>query len=412
MAKKKKRLIAPKKEENKGSKIMIYVMIAAMLFSGFLYFGRTTPPEEGVEVPDMDAYSVNEIVNFSITASVKEIRTELVSKIDRPLSFEVVRSIENNSLPGLQDAILEVGNPEVYRDPYTGEGILTGTYILYRFVFDEVDENRTQLVREMMNSNLGSGSHDLMKACVGLLSINISGPGTDTVYIPCSLDTRVGDYFMVFSLVKTREGFFGGVLGFVEKRLPVGPIVEAEVMNLTGVLVQAVIESDFLPEGLSKINAREIEAISPRFIVNQTLENETLRRINKFEGVFVSHSDEKTTISFNSSHASILEILEEEGLNYSMIPGSLILTTSEDADISGIEAALGQSKITNATISRMGFVSLADQVIINGHLADIPNNDNFNALLKTDTEVGERINLSLTALQFGDQTYVMGGQEV
>ncbi|MBN2013981.1 MAG: hypothetical protein JW778_02265 [Candidatus Altiarchaeota archaeon] len=423
MAKKKKKFRATQQEEKKGSKqkegkkgsnILIYVIIGVMLLSALsiLFLSDRTSSGGESSFPEVDAYTVEEIFNSTILTSIREVRPELISRITAAVEFDTIEAIQNTSLPGLKEIIIEVGNPQIVENPYTGERFLSGTYLLCRFIFDEVDENQTLTLKKIMDSNVGRGNHDFMRACIGTLPVNISGPGTDTAYIPCSFDTRVGEYFLAFPLMKTKEGFFSGVLGFVSERVPSGQVVNAEAINITGILAQAVIESDFHPEMLSGLQATEVEVMPPRFMVNKTIDNETLERVNRLEGVSASHSDNRTIIYANKSHSGVKEILAAVGVNYSLNPGGIMFTASKESDLMEIGETLKNAGMTNASFSKTGYVILPSKVVISNQVVMVPNNENFSALLKADTEVGDKVNISLNVLQFGEQIYVLGGEQV
>jgi len=405
MAKKKKKFRV--KEKKDSSKFMIYLMMAAMLFSGFYMIGQNPPKREDRFLPSMETYDVIQVGNTSIVISVKDITTDLIAKLNTPLYFETIRDIQNTSLDGLEKITLEVGNPVFYESAIEGK-----TYLLFIFTFDELDDNRTDSLKNILNSKLGTNNYELLGGCIGSLPINISGPGTDKVYFPCGFDTEINDYFRIFLLKKTKDGLFEGMTSFVEKKIRVGPIIDANVVNVTDILAQGVIESDFYPDRLYKINIRDIELLSPRVLINKTLEDEILEGITSLQDVDVRTEDNKTIISFNSSHENITKILEMENISYNLETGYLAFTVPENANVSFINYTLKESGISNITLKKVGFVSLPREVIIDGKLGTIPNNDRFNALLKIDTEIGDRINVSLSTLGYGDQIFIMGAEEV
>jgi len=405
MAKRKKKLQV--KEKRDSSRFMIYLMIAAMLFSGF-YMLRWTGPEKGDRsLPIMETYDVRQIGNASILTSVKDIRTEVVAEINTPISFETIRDIQNTSLDGLKRITLEVGNPVFYESAIEGR-----TYLLFRFTFDELDDNRTNSVKSILNSKLGTNNYELFEGCMGTLPINISGPGTDRVYFPCGFDTGIDDYFKIFLLKKTKDGLFGGTIGFVEKKIEVGPVIDADVVNITNILARGVIESDFYPDRLYGINTSDMELLSPRVLINRTVGDEILGEIDSLPGVDVRTEDNKTIVSFNSSHENITRILETENIPYNLETGYLALTVPENASVSFINYTLNEAKISNITLEKVGSVSLPEEIIIDGKLVTIPNNDRFDAVLKIDTEIGDRINISLSTLRYGDHVLIMGAEEI
>jgi hypothetical protein len=412
MAKKKKTKTRVKKE-NKFSRFMIYLMIAAMLFSGLYLVGRSPTVVDESPLPSMEAYDVKQIGNASIVTRVIDMKTDILAKLNTPLDFEIVRGVENTTLEGLGGITLEVGNPLFYTSPIGEYSAVGGrTYLFFRFTFDRVDDNRTDSIRKMLNSELGTNNYDLFRGCIGRLPVNISGPGSDRVYLLCEPDTELGDYLRIFLLEKRREGLFEGTIGFIEKKIDVGPIVQAEVVNITDILVQGVIESDFHPDRLYEINPVDMEFNPPKIHVNKTLENETLEEINSLPGVDALAEDNKTSISFNASHGNVTEILDRGDISYSLENGYLAFTVPENSDVSFIKNALNESGVSDINLRKVGFLSLPKEVIIEDRLVAIPNNDIFNALLEIDTEINDDINVSLNTLRYGDQVFVMGAEEI
>ncbi len=407
MAGKKTRFKAKKKKENsKVSMIMLYVMVAAMLFSGLYVLKGDTPAQVDDNIPPMDLYLIRQIGNSSIITSVKEIKPEIVVKINTPISFDLIYAVQAISFEGLTNTSFEVGNPVTY------ETWVDGTYMFFRFTFKELDENRTTSLKHELNSVLGGQKYELMRACAGVIPSNALGGGIDEIYLPCGFDTKTGDYLKIFLLEKTKDGSFEGTIGFTTKKLVVGPIIEAEILNLTGILSEGIIESDLYFEKLSEINTTELKITLPKIIINQTLDNETIQRINSLEGVVASMPDNKTIISFNASSEDIKEIIGKMELNYSLEPGRLVFTTDEDADIQTINNALTEAGIENISFAKIGSVSTASEVLINNIIAQVPDNNNFNAVLSIGAVLGEKINISLNTIQLGDRIYVIGAEEI
>ncbi len=407
MAKKKKKLRVKKKKN--FSRFMIYLMMAVMLLSGFYFIGRSPPKREEGSLPSMETYDVRQIPeesNVTVKVITKEIMTELVAKINFPINFETIRNIQNTSLDGLEKTTLEVGNPKFYESAIEGKA-----YLLFRFTFDEIDDNRTTSVKNILDAELGTNNYNLLGGCIGNLPINISGPGTDRVYFPCEFDTEVDDYFMIFLLKKTRDGLFEGMIGFVRNKIKVGPVIDADVVNITNILAQGFIESDFYPDRLSKINTSDIEIVPPKILINKTVGNETLEEINSLPAVDTLIEDNKTLISFNSSYEDISEILKMENISYNLEEGYLTFTVPESTNVSSMNYTLNESGISNITLKKAGFVSLPDKVIIDDKLVTIPNNERFNAMLNVETEIGDRINVSLSTLRYGEQVFIMGAEE-
>jgi hypothetical protein len=408
MAKKKKRIgVTKAKKKGKYSRFMIYLMIFAMLLSGFyvISWGWSSPNGGEVPLPDMELYDVIQLLggsNASVEIVTREIKTEIIAQIDFPVYLETVSRIQNTSLDGLEEITLEVGNPEFYTSSM-GRSVGGRKYIFFRFTFDGLDDNRTASVRKVLDAELGDENYNLLRGCIGNLPINISGPGTDRVYFPCKSGTEVGDYFTVILFQKTREGVSEGFIGFVRSKIRAGPVIDADVVNITGILVQGIIESDFHPDRLSEINASDMDIVPPRLMVNGTLDNETIEGINSLPDVDAHMEDNKTTISFNNSHGEILGILDEKGVVYELEEGYLLFTVPENANISSVNRTLNESGISNMTFMKVGLVSLPRKLVMDGKLVVVPNNGRFNAILNIETEINDSINFSLSTPFSGEQ---------
>jgi hypothetical protein len=404
---KKDSIKAKKKKASKNQNFMSYLIIGIMLLSGLYALergGDSTPVEAA---PDIDAYTVAQLFNSSIISTVKNIKPELVAKIDKSIDYSTIRAIENTSAPGLTQVMFEVGNPQlVYTD------VLSGTYMLFRFTFDALDENKTGKIKEALDSSIGKGNYNLLLACTGSLPLNVSGPKTDEVYLPCEMGTKIGDNFRIFLLGKTKDSYFAGTIGFASKKVAFGPVVEAEVLNISGILLEGVIASDFSQEAAKNVLTDQIEINPPQIIINASVDNRTLSEIRVLSGVSAEVSGGKTTIKYNSSHANIIQILSRDNLSYDQTAGSIAALLPLSADTGNVTATLTSAGITNITYKKTGIVAVPSEVIINGRTTTIPESNNFKAILKMKTKIADKINLTLSAMQINTQVYVIGGQEM
>lgn len=400
-----------KKTQEKNQQIIIYVVTASMLLSGIYFLSeRPNTNQVYVDMPDIDAYKVQQLFNLSMIVSVKEIQPELIAKVDDILDPNTIKQVKNTSISGLKSIVFEVGNPifyEGYSTRYVG-----GAYMLFKFRFSSIDENETYAVQKTLDQFLGKGNYRLMLGCVGKLPINVSGPWTDEIYLPCDLKTKAGDYFRVIPLAKQKEGYFVGTIGFITKKVAVGPTLEAEVVNVSELLVRGVLGSDYRPN-IYELAAEEdrISVIPPTIVFNTTLSNKSLGEISRLDGVKVSHSGNDTKISFNNSHAEIIRLLERDNVSYSLVSGSYAVVLPLDAEIDSVEALLNAGGVTNITYMKVGVVSLPPEVIIDGKVASIPESSRFNALLRMKTQPKDKINVSLTTIRFGEDIYVIDARE-
>jgi hypothetical protein len=403
---KKDSIKAKKKKASQNQNMMSYLIIGIMLLSGLYALERGGDSAPVESAPDIDAYTVTQLFNSSLISTVKNIAPELVAKIDKAIDYSAIRAVENTSAPGLTQVIFEIGNPQLV---YTET--LSGTYMLFRFTFDSLDDNKTGKIKEALDSSIGKGNYKLLLACTGSLPLNVSGPKTDEVYLPCEMGTKKGDNFRIFLLGKTKDSYFAGTIGFASKKVAVGPVVEAEVLNLSGILVEGVIQSDFASEA-AKALSDQIELNSPQLIINASADNRTLSEIRELSGVSAESAGGKTTITFNSSYANIIQILSRENLSYDLMPGSIAALLPLSADTENVTATLFAAGASNMTYRKTGTVAVPSEVIINGRTTTIPENKNFKAILKMKTKIADKVNITLSAMQINTQVYVIGGQEM
>jgi hypothetical protein len=398
---------AKKKKKSQNNNMMAYLIIGVMLLSGLyaLQRGDDTPPAEAD--PEIDSYTVAQLFNSSMISTVKRIKPELIAKIDKAVDYSTITDVKNTSAAGLAQVTFEVGNPQLV---YTKT--LSGTYMLFRFTFDSVDDNKTAAIKEKLDSSFGKGGYRLLAACVGSLPLNVSGPNTDEVYLPCEIGTKVGDSFRIFLLGKTKDSYFVDSIGFASKKVSVGPVVEAKVLNITSILLEGIIPSDYSTEKIAEVLTNQTEINPPQITINSSIDNETKSALEALTGVSVASSGARTTITYNSSHADIVRILSDANISYDEAAGSIAALLPLSADTRNVTNALEAAGAANLTYQKTGTVSVPSEVIINGRATTIPSSDNFNAILKTETEVGDLINLTLSAMQINTQVYVIGGTEL
>ncbi|MEA3254459.1 MAG: hypothetical protein U9Q22_01325 [Candidatus Altiarchaeota archaeon] len=411
MAKKiKKRVEKKSKEQKKRERylfIMVFIVAGSMLFSGFYFFsspGEKTQDREEKEKPYFQSYNINPIESdIPMLVRADEIKPELIAIVKSScINFQTIEWIYNISMPGLENVVCEVAGPRggQYYD-LCGKDLL-----FFKFTFRDVDENTTEKLKNELDNRLDE--YILKRAYAGTLSVNLSGAGTDSIYIPGNLDVKKGEYSRILLFQKSSDG---SLFGLEIRRLPMGPVISTSVINLTDIRITGTIASDFYPNTIEEyINVTSIRINPLRIRINESISNETVEEITNL-GVDVKTGVDKTEISFNSSLKDITGILGREGIKYSLVNGNILLRIPLNSSVEQVRKVLKENKILELVIKKNGLVKVPEEVLINGKAVRIEDADRFAVILDIKTNISDRINITLATLQFGDQEFVIGGSQ-
>lgn len=413
MAKKKNKKIEikSKKQRRREQYILFMILLVAftMLFSTFYFF--TSPTEripgrgEGGERPYFQSYDARHIGNMSILVKTEEIKPDLIAISHKSCTnFQTIDWVYNISISGLKDVVCEVANPKTssYYD-------ICGDFLFFKFIFENIDENTTEKLKNELDNRLDE--YTLKRAYIGILPLNLSGPGTDTdkVYVPGDLETKKGDYAKIFLFQKSSDK---SLIGLEKNTIPVGPVVSAKVINITDIIVQGAIVSDFYPNSIQDdINVITTSIYSPKILINNTIDNKTIEDISKLTGVNLEIKGNRTEILFNSSLKDIMEILDREKLEYSIEKGFVLLKIPLNSSFEQVKKVLEENSIADIEFNKNGLVKVPNEIMINDNLVTIRDYDKFAVLLNIKTNVSDMINITISTIQIGDQVFVIGGFE-
>ncbi len=412
MAKKGDRDLKAQKKTKQGKKqtynfIIGMVVIVTMVVSGLYYLGSQdnvvsqAPPEDNVS---FNAYNINQLaLNESVTVKYYQPLMELVAlPKEQCISSQAIGWVYNTSVPGMRSVLLDA--VDYGRD---SAGDICGNFLFFKFEFDAINDTTIAELNTQLANRLGD--YTLKRSYIGLLPVNLSGPGTDKVYVIGSTDTTVGDSAEILLFQKTTDG---SLFALERNRIVEGPRVAATVLALTDTLVSGSVPGDYAPDQIEKrINVTSSRLTPAKFSVNGTLDNKTINALSALKGVSVDNIGNNTDISFNASMSSVKSILDGNNLSYSLEEGSVMLQLPLNTSLLAIQQAAGAGGITGLKINKAGNVKVPGTVSINGTIATVENSDNFSAALNTDTMVGDRINITLSVLQFGDQVFIVGGSQ-
>jgi hypothetical protein len=401
-----------KTKQEKRKQIYIFigamVIIVAMLGSGLYSLGSgdrvgvAPVPEENLPY---NSYGINQIpVNSSITVTADQSMLELVA-IPRAqcISMQAIGWVYNTTVTGMRSVMLDAVNPGK-----NAAGDLCGNFLFFKFAFSAIDETTVASLNGQLVNQLGD--YTLKRSYVGILPVNLSGPGTDRIYVIGSTDIARGDVAEILLFQKTTDG---SVFALERNRIVDGPNVSATVSELTDIMVRGTVAGNYALENIEKrINVTNSRLTPAMFSVNGTLDNKTTSDLAGLPGVSVEKTENQTVISYNASMDKAEGILKEKNLTYSRGDGSVILQIPLNTSVSVIQAAVKAGGVTQPEIRKVGFLKVPAMVRINGQTVAVENSDKFNAVMNMDANVGDLINITLSTMQFGDQIFILGGTQI
>jgi len=389
-------------------RILIYVVAITMLFSAFHYF--TSTPRPSTQIPEMeepyiDKFSAVQIGDSPILLRVNSRTDNLIALIKSSISYETIKRIYNISLPSLNSVVFRVGNPRI-NPPYVYE---TSTFMFFQFDLDSINEDITNKLIDKLESEFGKEGFTLYGECVANLTEDMDILEMDNVHVLCRPDTKDGSYIRAIVFKINRHGIISDVIGFESERIPEGPVVSADVLNITDFLIDGSFISmnfDFIERLSERAN---ISIDYPRFVINSTIENTTFAKLEKLRGVSVEIKENVTMIKYNNSFDEIQSVLTDH--EYLILPGKISIMTSVD-NVDEALGALNDSGIVNVSLKKVGYVRVPRSVIIDHRIVKINSSDNLRAILSPTTEVNDKINVTLTAIRNGDKTIVLGATQI
>jgi len=124
-----------------------------------------------------------------------------------------------------------------------------------------------------------------------------------------------------------------------------------------------------------------------------------LNNLTEIETITVSAG--KTEITFNNSLEKINRVLDKYLTEHTVTDGELSFVLPDGADKNYTQKLLEDYNVSDVEIKGGGFVSLPDVVILSEILTPLTrlgmDNENYSAVLKPDTEVGDKIKVKIGA---------------
>ena len=391
-----------KSAEKRKRNMLIFVGVVAftMIFSAFYYTGSQdkTGSTNGQETtkPLFNQYKVQLIGNSSMLMQIKSKTNDLIVMFNpqKLLTQDMIRlflNMSNSSVPEIAYSSCDS----------------TDKYLLCTVNFK--GENLSKL-----NERLDDifGSYYLKRAFLGNLQQPFSTLfGVNETYLVGNLNDAEGEYIKVWLYQKD----FGGFTGFEEKKVPQSESIPATVLNVSNYLFSGTVAGELYIENLSvelKTNSSEMEISLPRVSINSKADNATLSELNSLEGVSAIIEENLTIVNFNHSISRIREVLSRKNLTYTQENGTLSFTVQLDRDITQVKETLNRYGIKEVITEKQGIVSFTEEVLSQGRLVRVSGSDSFVATLNERTKSGEKINVSLSLIFFGNQIIPLGVKQI
>ncbi|MFH1055927.1 MAG: hypothetical protein V1744_07550 [Candidatus Altiarchaeota archaeon] len=309
----------------KATKYMIIFVGAVMLFSGlYMGFNREEP---AVETQDQTAsWNVVKFDSAELYSEglLTEVATEtneykLMPKNPGQLSQDSITYVFESNITGVNNIVLE-----------TAQG-----YDMFHISTDgrEVDAEIRKRIRLPGGYNL----YRVYKSSTQYGDIGVIGEGL-----------KVGDFVRVLILQRMREGK-GELLGFAQKKVPAGPIVDARVVGLENLRVSGV-SSASLSEG-------------------------------DLEGAL-----------------NVSDIAVEEG-NGSW---SVSFEMPFDSDTGVVKGVLKERGVSNVSFGISGYSQTPEEMVMEGRIVAIPGYERVQTVFESGTKVNDSVRVRIYMMSVGN----------
>lgn len=394
-------------KQAKRNFIISMIVVVTMLVSGMYYLssmdtGSQTTQQYTLNKPQYTGYAVN-MLDSGDKRLIVEVESMLPEYVAMPtsrcVSYQVIDWVYNISILGLGKPVLESGNPVE-----SGENICGEMFIFFRFPVISKNNETEKLLKQQLDNRLGN--YFLKKTYSG--TINTSGVEALKLNIIGSTEVGIGDTVevIVFQSMDNR------LIALEKKRLYLGPIVPATVLSETGLIAQGIIGGELNMSGIeNEFNTSLMRINSAKISVNTTLDNETIDTISNLTGVNIVNQGNTSEIQFNQSLSELKAILDKENITYGLVEGSGGMQLPLNLSVEKIKSVLEGAGFTGIEIQKSALISLPSEVLFGESSAAIQNNDNYSALIEFKSKAGDKINVTLSAIQFGDQYLIAGAQE-
>jgi hypothetical protein len=397
-----------KKNSNEQRNFIIsMIVVVTMIISGLYYItmGSDTGTTGDQSNPDIkyNSYTVTPYASPNpILLKVNETHKQYIALSTSPcLSNQVIGWVYNLSVQGISAVMMDAANPVVQENAICGE-----SYLLFRFSLDNPNNETLPKLENELNNRLGNY---FMKQVYSGTIMNGSTSTTGKIDVIGNLDTLSGD--LVEIIVFQMEN--NNIIALEKQKIYLGPTVPGKVLSIDDLIVRGTINETFNSTDLEELNIIDSGINLPTMSINMNLSENLSGEITNISGVTVSPSGNITQISYNNSFQKVTNILSKAGINYTITNGSATFQMPANTSIELAEKTLTKRGLVDLSFKKSGTVALPQTVLFGNITATIPNNGNYTTILELDTKAGDNINVTLTALQFGEQILIAGAtQEV
>ena len=390
-----------RRRKERRNKILIGLVSVTMIFSGIWFFsgnmGGGGVSDDVVLMELLDGYGVFELGD--VVVEVKESDMQLVLLPESGcLSSYMIEEVRNLSIAGVEGVSFEVANPQLYANSDTVCG-------LYSLVCFNVSANFSILPVDASNMLRGVvGEYGVYGSFKAVSADNSSLGGVVRVIVDA--DASVGDLFLV-SLLQRDDGDFVGLLS---ESVGVGPVVEAQVVELYGLRFTGLVSDGFNRSMIEDSFMDDIESfdVGESSVEVDGVLNESV--LGNLSGVRLDVSGNDSVVFFNGSRDGVLGVLS--GFNYSVNEGVFVLSLSGMPDVNGSLGLLVDAGCFNVSVERLALVRVPRVVVFDGTVVFLRDGGLIDCRVGVDVGVGVRLNVSLFTVSFGGETVVVGSSVV
>ncbi|MFH1721125.1 MAG: hypothetical protein ABH950_00820 [Candidatus Altiarchaeota archaeon] len=401
MAKKKGRREDPTKKQNlsgsqKWGRIGVYFISAIMLLSAFSYFAGNTPvppPSDDLGDYSVRQYQVDQVGNSTMLAKITEKTLKyLVIPDDRELSrmnAEVIESFIQANFTDVSEVKAEA----------------TNSFFIYTLVAER--ELNESLLKEEIGKRIRG--YRLYRGFNGELQFPINS--IQNAYVIGETELELGDTVSV--ILFSREDEFGGIglIGFPRGKVEKGPVITAEVVNVSGHYLAGTYPDPSMTDELEKIE--NISLIEPVIFIPSLISAPLGSELQaNYSASIVVTEENETEISSKEKLLEIQDYLDELGIDFELREGEVELFVPLETNLSEVLDQFVELGVTVTEESKIGSIKVAQLVLLENRLVSIRDYESFPASLRKETEIGDQIKVELQYLQLGEQILPYGATQI
>ncbi|VVB54240.1 Uncharacterised protein [uncultured archaeon] len=200
-------------------------------------------------------------------------------------------------------------------------------------------------------------------------------------------------------------------LGFIaleRSAVAEGRVIPAVILNVSGFRVQGDFEGSFNASVVGGVfPGSSVDSQPPRVVVDGS--------VPPYFGegnVSLSKFGNSSVLSVYKGDVSAVELwVSSLGLNYSLERGVVVASLPLNVSISDAERVFASAGAGNLSFMRYGVADVAPELIVDNKSAVVQSPDAFPVIMGLNRKAGDKINVSLTLFDLGNQLIAVYGQE-